>query len=69
MHENEEQKITIADLYPRLTPDEQARAEDVLLRYLSVVKGIFERIAEENPELLTELERKAMLRKRRKGDI
>lgn len=58
-------EITIADLYPDLSPAEQSEAEYRLLRYLAVVKEIFERIVEENPKLLTELERRAMLRKER----
>jgi RIO-like serine/threonine protein kinase len=58
-------EITIADLYPDLTPEQQAEAEYHLLRYLAVVRTIFERIAKENPELLTELKRRAMLRKKR----
>lgn len=65
MPEKEENEITIADLYPNLPPEQQAEAEYRLLRYLAVVKGIFERICRERPELLTELERLAMLRKER----
>jgi hypothetical protein len=57
--------ITVADLYPELSPAEQQEAEYRLLRYLAVVKDIFEEICESNPELLTELERRAMLRKER----
>lgn len=57
--------ITIADLYPDLSPEEQAEAEYRLLRYLAVVKDIFEEICETNPKLLTELERRAMLRKKK----
>jgi RIO-like serine/threonine protein kinase len=60
-------EITIADLYPDLTPEQQSEAEYHLLRYLAVVRTIFEQIAKENPELLTELERRAMLRKIRGG--
>lgn len=55
--------ITIADLYPELTPEEQAEAEANWLSYLSVVKRIFEHICEEKPEILTELEKRARLRK------
>lgn len=58
-------RITIDDLYPDLSPEQQAEAEYHLLRYLALVKRIFERIAREKPELLTELERRAMLRKDR----
>lgn len=57
--------ITINNLYPGLSPQKQQEAEYHLLRYLAVVKRIFERITRENPELLTELERRAMLRKKR----
>lgn len=38
-----EKPITIEDLYPKLTPEQQAEAEYNLFRYLEVVKGIFER--------------------------
>lgn len=65
MSENKKSEITIADLYPDLSPDGQIEAEYRMLRYLAVVKEIFERIAQENPKLLTELERQAMLRKER----
>lgn len=57
--------ITIADLYPDLSLDEQQEAEYRLLRYLEAVKEIFEEICESKPEVLTELERRAMLRKKR----
>lgn len=66
MSENNEKEITIADLYPELSPDEQTLAKENWLRYLQVVRRIFERICEENPKLLTELERRAMLRKKRR---
>lgn len=61
---NESDEITIADLYPNLTPDEQSAAEYRLLGYLAIVKRIFERIARERPDILTELEKRAMLRKK-----
>ena len=56
-------RIEIGDLYPELSPEQQAEAEYHLLRYLALVKRIFERIALEKPELLTKLEHRAMLRK------
>lgn len=34
---------TINDLYPELTPEEQADAAWRLSRYLTIVRGIFER--------------------------
>lgn len=58
--------ISVADSYPDLSLEKQPEAEYRLLRYLAVVKGIFERVAREKPELLTELERRAMLRKQQK---
>lgn len=64
--EQSEGEITIADLYPGLSPEKQAEAEYRMLRYLTVVKEIFERVVEENPELLTELEQRAMLKNREK---
>lgn len=68
MPENElrkfEGEITIDDLYPDLSPEKQAAAEYRMLRYLAVVKEIFEQICREDTELLTELERRAMLRKK-----
>ncbi len=57
--------ITVADLYPGLSLEQQTEAEYRMLRYLAVVKTIFEKIALENPKFLTELERRAMLRKKR----
>jgi hypothetical protein len=57
--------ITINDLYPELSPAEQQEAEYRLYRYLAVVKDIFGEIRESKPELLTELKRRAMLRKKR----
>ena len=59
-----EDNLTIADLYPDLSPEEQRKAEYRLLRYLITVRKIFERVVREDPELLTELKRRAMLRKR-----
>ena len=58
-------EITVADLYPNLSREQLAEAEYRMLRYLAVIKDIFERIAQENPKLLTELEQRAMLRKER----
>ncbi len=73
MPENEssqfEGDIIIADLYPDLSLDELAEAEYRMLRYLAVVKAIFERICQENPKLLTKLERQAMLKKERNNSL
>lgn len=66
MSKEDEKKMTISDLYPDLTTEEQAEAEENLRRYLAVVKRIFEHISEHNPKILTELRRRARLR-RQKG--
>ncbi len=58
-------EITAADLFPDFSPEQLREAEYRMLRYLAVVKEIFEQVVEENPKLLTELERRAMLRKER----
>lgn len=57
--------ITINNLYPDLSPEQQAEVEYRMLRYLAVIKDIFEQICQSKPEILTELERRAMLRKKR----
>jgi len=54
----------ITNLYPGLTEVQKADAEYRLLGYLAVVKRIFDRVCEERPEILTELERCASLRRR-----
>ena len=55
---------TVADLYPQLSLEEQKQAEFNLHRYLLAVKRIFERIKRENPDVLTELENRARLKKK-----
>lgn len=56
--------ITIADLYPDLTAEEQREAEENLRRYLEVIKRIYEYVAENKPKVLTELQKRARLRKK-----
>lgn len=58
--------FTIADLYPGLTPEQQADAEYRLLGYLSIAKRIFVRVCREEPDILTELERRATLTRQRR---
>ncbi len=58
-----DEEITIGDLYPNLSPEQQREAEFHLLGYLAVVKEIFGQIIEDNPYFLTELERRAKLKK------
>lgn len=64
-YQNSKGEITVADLYPDLSSEQQAEAEYRMLRYLAVVKEIFEGICKKNPNILTGLERRAMLRKGR----
>lgn len=62
-----ENNVTIADLYPQLTPAEQTASLEKWRRYLRVVRRIFDYAIEENPEILTELERRVMLRRTRRS--
>jgi hypothetical protein len=69
MVKKKKKEITISDLYPGLEADEQLEAEENLLRYLTVVKGIFLQIQKKKPEILTELQRRASLRKESKTHL
>lgn len=60
-----EKEITVADLYPDLTPEEQTQAKEAWLQYLRIVRLIFDHICAVKPEVLTELERRAMLRQKK----
>lgn len=57
----------IAGLCPELATDQLADAEYRLLGYLAIVKRIFERVCRDRGEVLTELERRARLRRRGGG--
>jgi orotidine-5'-phosphate decarboxylase len=65
MSKSEEKITTVADLYPDLTADEQRAAVENLRRYLNVVKLIYEYVAANDQKILTELRKRARLRKRR----
>jgi RIO-like serine/threonine protein kinase len=41
----EEPKVSITDLYPKFTKEQQEQAAYYLARYLEVVRDIFERIS------------------------
>jgi len=56
-------KMSTANLYPKLSLEERREVEENLRRYLSVVREIFEHIKFNNPKILTELRRRARLRK------
>ncbi len=46
-------KITIEEVYPDLTPEQQQEAAYFFKRYLSVIRRIFERLEREKQEQLT----------------
>ncbi|MFN0279177.1 MAG: hypothetical protein ACKVRN_11320 [Pyrinomonadaceae bacterium] len=69
MFKSEENLTTIADLYPALTAEEQRDAEENLRGYLGLVKLIYEHVAANDPKILTELHKRARLRKRRKNGL
>jgi hypothetical protein len=50
--------ITIQDIYPDFTPQEQAEAEYNFREYALLVWRIYERVKRENPEILTKLLKK-----------
>lgn len=64
MLEKDENPISIGDLYPHISAQEQAEAAETLRRYLELVKRIYEHIAQHDPKTLTELRRRARLRKK-----
>jgi len=55
--------VPITVLYPQLSPEELREAEENLRQYLAVVRQIFEHLQANNPKILTELRRRARLRK------
>lgn len=62
MLKNDEKTITADTVYPDLTPGEAAEAAENLVRYLGVVKRIFDRVSREDPKALTEFETRASLK-------
>jgi hypothetical protein len=57
-----DRSVTIGEIYPQLST-EQHEVEENLRQYLAVVKRIFENVRTEKPEILTELRRRANVRK------
>lgn len=47
-YEEEEYELTFVELYPDLTPAEQAEAEYYLTRYVEVMHSIFTRLQQQN---------------------
>ena len=63
MPDNKEKSISLSELFPQLSEEEQREAEENLRQYLAVVRRIFEHVQANNPKILTELRRRARLRK------
>jgi hypothetical protein len=63
MPDNKEKSISLSELFPQLSEEEQREAEENLRQYLAVVRRIFEHVQANDPKLLTELRRRARLRK------
>jgi len=57
-------RSTLANFYPQQPPEAMLEAEENLHLYLGVVKRIFENVRKEKPEILTELRRRARLRRK-----
>ncbi len=56
--------MTLAGYFASLPEAERVEAEKKIRRYLAVVRDIFETSARRDPKILTELSRRARLRKR-----
>jgi hypothetical protein len=63
MPDNTEKSISLSELFPQLSEEEQREAGENLRQYLAVVRRIFEHVQANDPKLLTELRRRARLRK------
>jgi predicted house-cleaning noncanonical NTP pyrophosphatase (MazG superfamily) len=63
MPDNKEKSISFSELFPQLSEEEQPEAEENLRQYLAVVRRIFEHVQANDPKILTELRRRAKLRK------
>jgi hypothetical protein len=44
-HTTQKDSLSITDVYPDSTPEEQAEADYYLTRYLNLVRSIFERVS------------------------
>jgi hypothetical protein len=63
MPDNKEKRISVSELFPQLSEGEQREAQENLRQYLAVVRLIFEHVQANDPKILTELRRRARLRK------
>lgn len=64
MSQKYHRKIRMAEIYPGLTAEELVEAEENLRRYVAAIKQIFNYDLHENPKILTELRKRATLRRK-----
>lgn len=58
-------QISVTDVYPNIEADDAREVEETVRRYLTVVRCVFDHIQRADPTILTELRRRARLRKQR----
>ena len=63
MPDIKEKSTSVSEWFPQLSEEELREAEENLRQYLAVVRRIFEHVQANNPKILTELRRRARLRK------
>ena len=63
MPDYNEKNVSLNELFPQLSEEEQREAEENLRQYLAVVRRIFDYVHANDPKILTELRRSARLRK------
>ncbi len=56
-------RITVAEAFPKMGEEDVGEVKETVRRYLMVVRHVFDHIHKENPRILTELRRRAKLRK------
>ena len=53
-HTCDASRITVADLYPKLSPEEQVEAEDTIKSYIALVWRIYQRVRHQKDEKFDE---------------
>lgn len=66
-NQNIENVSPLEKVFPDFTSKQLEEAEYTLHQYIRIVRRIFERIKRERPEILTELKKRARLRKQRQA--
>lgn len=67
MPKNASSQIKVAEVFPKIAEEDVRDVEEAVRRYLTVVRDVFDHIHRENPTILTELRRRARLRKKKRG--